>query len=137
MVGGFNEVIASVSSTRKRGRPLKSVVRDRLKEMLYIAGELTAYEAHKYYIQLFAKTSQRNIYYQLQKGVEIGMFKIARVEEEKGDFSWGPISKKTYYELADKQGATINESIQEYFQELKANQEKEMLKVNQEKKPLK
>ena len=118
MVSEFIEAM----SPRKRGRPLKSVVRDRLKEMLYIAGSLTAYEAHKYYINLFSKASQRNIYYQLQKGVDIGMFKIYEVVEEKGNYSWGPISRKVYYELADREGATINESIQEYFQELKNNQ---------------
>ena len=88
MVSEFIEAIPS----RKRGRPLKSVVRDRLKEMLYIAGSLTAYEAHKYYVQLFSKTSQRNIYYQLQKGVDIGMFKIYEVVEEKGNYCF---SKQT------------------------------------------
>ena len=57
------------------GRPSKSIVRQRLAEMLFAKGKLTAYEAHKHYIKLFAKTSQRNVYYQLQKGSDQGLFK--------------------------------------------------------------
>jgi hypothetical protein len=100
------------------GRPSYSLVRERLKEMLFIAGKLTAYDAHKHYVRIFAKTSQRNVYYQLQKGVEKEEFQQAVVEEE-GDYSWGSKAKKVYYSLAKEISVQIQKEVKEYFDSLK------------------
>ena len=64
------------------GRPARSIVRERLAEMLFIVGKITAYDAHKHYIQIFSGATQRNVYYQLRRGVDLGEFKIADVVEE-------------------------------------------------------
>lgn len=101
-----------------RGRPSYSLVRERLKEMLFIAGKLTAYDAHKHYIRIFAKTSQRNVYYQLQKGLANGYFETTVVEEE-GDYSWGTRAKKIYYSLAKNVSVKGMNEIKDYFNKLK------------------
>ncbi|MGM5480804.1 MAG: hypothetical protein ACQESE_00170 [Nanobdellota archaeon] len=105
-----------------RGRPTYSLVRERLKQLLYLLGPLTAYDAHKHYTKLFAKTSRRNVYYQLSKGEEMGLFKIDRVEEEQGDYSWGSISRKVYYKLAGKTPVNIEDRVRNYAQKEKANE---------------
>ena len=95
---------------KKRGRPSKSIVRERLKEILAIKHSLTAYTAHKIYCSLFAKTSQRNIYYQLQKGVILHDFN-QEVVQEKGDFSWGGLSRKVYYSLHPSQQVNVSTQV--------------------------
>ncbi len=100
-----------------QGRPSKSVVRDRLVEMLFIAGRLTAYEAHKHYLRLFGKASQRNIYYQLQKGEAQGIFS-KEVVVEKGEYTWGATAQKTYYSLTSQARPQINKEVRDYFQEV-------------------
>ncbi len=104
-----------------RGRPSYSLVRERLKQLLYFLGPLTAYDAHKHFVELFAKTSRRNVYYQLSKGEELGFFKVNKVEEEQGDYSWGSTSRKVYYELAAKMPVDVDERVREYAQKVKAN----------------
>ncbi|MCA9477792.1 MAG: hypothetical protein KC535_01460 [Nanoarchaeota archaeon] len=99
------------------GRPARSVVRDRLAEMLFIAGKLTAYDAHKHYQQLFSSATQRNIYYQLRRGVDLGLFNIADVVQEEGEYSWGPTTRKVYFELAKAASVQFNKQIKEYFDE--------------------
>jgi hypothetical protein len=82
--------------------------------MLFIAGRLTAYEAHKHYLQLFGKVSQRNVYYQLERGAKAEQFERIEVQE-KGDFSWGDVSRKVYYEIKSKEGISLDTRIREYF----------------------
>lgn len=99
------------------GRPAKSIVRERLAEILFIVGKLTAYDAHKHYVQIFSSATQRNVYYQLRRGVDLGDFKISEVVEEKGDYSWGPTSRKVYYELTSNASPQFNKHIKNYFDE--------------------
>jgi hypothetical protein len=104
----------------KRGRPSKSVVREHLKEVLFLGGTMTAYEAHKHYIKLFAATTQRNVYYQLEKGLELSEFIFEEVEEE-GEYSWGRIARKKYYSLAKNIKPNFSKESYNYFQEQKMN----------------
>lgn len=104
-----------------RGRPATSIVRARLAEILFLAGKLTAYDAHKHYIKIFAATTRRNVYYQLQRGEEEGLFG-KEVVEEQGEYSWGEQARKTYYYIKEKSGITINPAIQKYFEEEKKNE---------------
>ena len=101
-----------------RGRPSKSDVRDKLAEMLFIAGKLTAYDAHKHYIQIFAATTRRNVYYQLQKGESLGLFK-KEIVDEKGDYSWGEQVRKIYYSLKSKDNIQVNIAINKHFDEMR------------------
>lgn len=96
-------------------RPARSKVRDQLAEILYIAGKLTAYDAHKHFLAIFGKATQRNIYYQLRRGVEIGIFRVEDVVDEKGDYSWGSVSRKVYYELAPAASPQLNTQVKHYF----------------------
>jgi hypothetical protein len=93
-----------------RGRPVKSVVRDRLCEILSVKSPLTAYDAHKLYCSLFAKTSQRNVYYQLSRGVALDVF-LQEVVQETGDFSWGSVSRKIYYRLSPSQKIVVSDHV--------------------------
>jgi hypothetical protein len=104
----------------KRGRPIKSVVRDRLIELLFVSGSITAYDAYKHYISIFGKTSQRNIYYQLQKGKDMNIFEVEE-KDEKGNYSWGDSARKMYYKLSKSAEPKINEIIVDYFNMLKKN----------------
>ncbi len=100
------------------GRPARSIVRDRLVEMLYISGRLTAYDAHKHYVKLFGEATQRNIYYQLRRGVDMGLFTVADVVEETGDYSWGSTTRKVYFELAAGASPQLNTKVKHYFNSL-------------------
>lgn len=103
----------------KKGRPLKSIVRDRLTEILYVINSETAYNLHKFYFEIFGKISQRNIYYQLQKGVALDLFQVENVVDEKGDFSWGDVARKTYYKLGKQAKPKIDVNVVEYFKHKK------------------
>ena len=104
-----------------RGRPLKSIVRDRLSQLLFVFGSLTAYDAHKHYIVLFAKTSQRNVYYQLRRGVDLELFNAKTVIEQ-GEFSWGSTSRKVYFSLSSKSIVpSVDKRIVTYKKNLDAN----------------
>lgn len=96
---------------------VKSIVRARLAEMLFVAGKLTAYDAHKHYLKLFGPVSQRNVYYQLERGAKLEQFE--RIElEEKGEYSWGTVSRKVYYSLKSKEGIVLDTKVREYFTEV-------------------
>ena len=98
--------------------PRQSIVRQHLAEMLFVAGKLTAYDAHKHYLKLFGKVSQRNVYYQLERGAKAEQFERIEVQE-KGDFSWGEVSRKVYYAIKSKEGIMLDTRIREYFAEVK------------------
>ena len=100
-------------------RRIGSLVRERLKELLFVAGELTAYEAYKHYVAIFGKVSRRNIYYQFEKGAQLAEFVVAKVTEEKGDYSWGGLSTKKYYRLGPESTPVLNEAVRNYFADIK------------------
>lgn len=100
-----------------KGRPSKSVVRDRLVEMLFIVGSMTAYDAYKHYLKLFGNVSQRNVYYQLERGEALGIFSRDVVTEQ-GEYTWGSSAKKVYYSLTDKAKPHINKDVRDYFLEV-------------------
>ncbi|MGM5480042.1 MAG: hypothetical protein ACQESC_01120 [Nanobdellota archaeon] len=96
-----------------RGRPSYSVVREHIKEILFVFGSLTAYDIYSHYKVLFAKTSMRNVYYQCERGVSLEVFDKKTVEE-KGSFSWGSVSRKVYYSLNAKDGVNPDSRVFEY-----------------------
>jgi len=102
-----------------QGRPVKSVVRDRLIEILFVIGKDTAYNLHKHYVSIFGKCSQRNIYYQLQKGKDLDLFQIEEIVDEKGNFSWGETARKVYFKLGKGAKPQINLEVRNYFEHKK------------------
>jgi hypothetical protein len=84
-----------------RGRPLGSEVRQNLIELLFVKGKGYGYQIHKWYIKKFPAVSQRVIYYNLKKGVEIEEFQVETIRT-KGEFSWGSSSERNYFKLGKK-----------------------------------
>ena len=94
----------------KRGRPVVSVIRQNMVEILFKIGNAYGYGIYKTYIENYPKITLRSIYYHLKKGVDIGEFEVEKIEKEKGDYSWGETAEKIYYRLgknAAPQGTLI------------------------------
>lgn len=97
----------------KRGRPVKSAIRQNIVEILYFMKEGYGYDIYKIYREIFPKCTQKSIYYHLKKGVVLGEFKVKKIEKEKGDFSWGTEVEKIYYSLGDKASPKIDPKVKE------------------------
>ena len=83
----------------KRGRPNFSPIRNNLVDLLYFVGKSHGYALYKKYIEVFHSTTIRSIYYHLNKGVKLGVFKIEKVEEVKGNYSWGGSVRRIVFVL--------------------------------------
>ena len=102
----------------KRGRPVKSTIRDRMKEVLAVLGVSYGYEIYKVYRAAFSKITIRSMYYHLNKGVEIGEFDLVEVKEEKGNYTWGDRTTRRYYTLGEKIEVKINDDLLKIVQEM-------------------
>lgn len=101
----------------KRGRPTKSLIRQNVVEILNHLGPGYGYEISKIYNEVFAKVTQRSIYYHLRKGIQTKEIAIHRVEQEKGNFSWGSLVEKTYYALGQQAQPQGNAQVKEFLQQ--------------------
>lgn len=99
----------------KKGRPVKSQIRQNIVDILHFVKNAYGYNIYKYYIQIFPKVTLRSIYYHLKKGIALGEFKVNRVEKEKGDYSWGPEAEKIYYSVGENARPTMSEKVKEFF----------------------
>lgn len=82
-----------------KGRPVKSVIRQNIIEILYYLGSGYGYQIAKIYNEVFPGVTQRSIYYHLRKGVFTREISVHKIEQEKGEFSWGQLVEKKYYQL--------------------------------------
>ncbi len=82
-----------------RGRPIKSVIRQNIIEILHYLGEGYGYQISKIYNEIFAPVTQRSIYYHLHKGTRTNELEVHNIRVEKGDYSWGENVEKIYYSL--------------------------------------
>ncbi|MGM5482914.1 MAG: hypothetical protein ACQESF_05605 [Nanobdellota archaeon] len=103
----------------KKGRPVKSEIRQNIIEILYFLGEGYGYEIYKIYKEVFPKCTNKVIYYHLKKGVETGEFKIERIENENGEYSWGNSAERIYYTLGDFANPKIKKRVKEAIKKLK------------------
>ena len=101
----------------KRGRPVKSQIRQNIIDILYFMGEGYGYEIYKIYREIFPKCTQKSIYYHLKKGVALGEFIVKKIEKEKGDFSWGGEVEKIYYALGDKAKPKMDPKVKEVVED--------------------
>jgi len=85
----------------KKGRPVKSQIRQNIIEILFYLGNGYGYEISKIYNEVFPPVTQRSIYYHLRKGTQTKEIEIHQIKEEKGDFSWGNTVEKIYYSLGE------------------------------------
>ena len=104
-------------------RKPNSPIRENIKKILMVVRELDGYHLYKIYTSVFPQVTQRSIYYNLKKGTQLGEFLISRVEESKGNFSWGESSRKIFYSLAAMPQITLSEKekakIEEAYERIK------------------
>lgn len=103
----------------KRGRPVKSQIRQNVVEILNHLGKGYGYQICKVYNEVFPEVTQRSIYYHLHKGVKTKEIVVHKIEQEKGDFSWGNTVEKTYYSLGGKAEAKGNKQVKEFLKQFK------------------
>lgn len=103
----------------QRGRPVKSQIRQNVVEILYHLGKGYGYQICKVYNEVFPEVTQRSIYYHLHKGVSTKEIVVHKVEQEKGDFSWGNTVEKTYYSLGGKAEPKGEKKVKEFLKQIK------------------
>ncbi len=106
---------------KKRGRPVQSVIRQNIVDILFVMGKGYGYEIHKIYTELFVRCTREVVYYHLRKGVQLGEFIVAEIKKESGDFSWGQTAEKIYYKLGPNAKPDIRPEIRAYFDKIKKN----------------
>jgi len=104
---------------KRKGRPIKSEIRQNIVEILYFLKEGYGYDIYKVYINVFPKATMRSIYYHLKKGVELGEFKVKQIKSEKGEYSWGGEAEKIYYILGPNAKPSMNKRVKEYLDKQK------------------
>lgn len=82
-----------------KGRPVGSIIRNRIAAILDRIKIGYGYEIYKIYKEIFGQVHIRTIYYNLKKGIEKEEILLFRVEKELGDYSWGNEVEKIYYTL--------------------------------------
>jgi hypothetical protein len=99
-----------------RGRPVKSIIRQNIVEILFFLKKGYGYDIYKAYRDIFPAVTMRSIYYHLNKGIETEEFKVAEVKKERGDYSWGNEVTKTYYSLGPKAKPSVLPEVKKYFE---------------------
>jgi hypothetical protein len=102
-----------------RGRPIKSEVRANIIEILYFLKRAYGYDIYKTYIEIFPKTTMRNVYYHLKKGLSLKEFAIDKIEKEKGNYSWGSMAEKIYYKLGPNAHPKVDKRVKEFLDKKK------------------
>ncbi len=96
-----------------RGRPVKSQIRQNIVDILFYIKEDYGYDIYRLYKALFPKVTMRSIYYHLRKGIDLGEFKVNRVQKEAGDYSWGGEAEKIYYSLGPNAKPSASNELKE------------------------
>jgi hypothetical protein len=102
----------------KRGRPVKSEIRQNIVDILQYLGPSYGYHIYKVYSALFAECTKEVLYYHLRKGLKTGEFIVKEVKREEGSFSWGPVVEKIYYALGPDAMPRVNSKIKEYVENM-------------------
>lgn len=85
-----------------KGRPVKSQIRQRIVEILFVMRKAYGYQVYRVYREVYPRATMRSIYYHLNKGLQTGEFLVYTVQKEKGEYSWGSEAEKIYYSLGPK-----------------------------------
>ncbi|MDD2678430.1 MAG: hypothetical protein PHT91_00790 [Candidatus Nanoarchaeia archaeon] len=80
-----------------KGRPVGSIIRNRIAVILKNMNIGYGYEIYKIYKNIFGNIHIRTIYYNLKKGIEKEEIILLRIEKEMGKYSWGNEVEKIYY----------------------------------------
>ncbi|MBW2968655.1 hypothetical protein KY304_00180 [Candidatus Woesearchaeota archaeon] len=103
----------------RRGRPVKSRIRQNIIEILAVIGKAYGYQIHKIYNEIYPQCTREVVYYNLRKGVALNEFKIEEIKLEKGEYSWGSTVEKKYYVLGKNAKPKGDAQIKEYFSKQK------------------
>lgn len=103
---------------KRKGRPLKSIVRQRIANILSHLGSAYGYQIYQLYVQVYPPVTMRNIYYHLNKGVQTNEFEV-EVKEEKGDYSWGSEVERKYFRLGPNAKTFTDDRIQKLLDQQK------------------
>lgn len=103
----------------KRGRPVKSQIRQNIIEILNITGKAYGYQIHKIYNDIYPQCTREVVYYNLRKGTVLGEFEIKEIKQEKGEYSWGSTVEKKYYVLGRNAKPKGDMRVKEYFEKKK------------------
>ena len=103
----------------KRGRPAKSEIRQNIQDILLQIKKGYGYDIYKTYSAIFPKITMRSVYYHLKKGVQLGEFKVEKIQKEKGNYSWGTEVEKVYYALGKNNSAKENARVKNYLENKK------------------
>jgi len=114
-----------------RGRPVHSVIRQNIVEILYFFGKGYGYDIYRIYCDLFPKVTLRSIYYHLRKGVSLEELKVEKVVVEQGDYSWGTQVEKIYYSLGKKAQPKMLDIVKKYFDDKEINNAVEISKKSE------
>lgn len=98
-----------------KGRPVTSVIRQNIVEILFYLHQGYGYQIAKIYNAVFPPVTQRSIYYHLKKGQSTKEIIVHKIEQEKGDFSWGPTVEKIYYSLGELAVPKGNDKIKQFL----------------------
>src|SRR3989338_11548101 len=98
-----------------RGRPIKSQIRQNIVEILYYLGEGYGYQLARIYKEVFPSVTQRSVYYHLRKGLLTKEIEVHKIEQEKGEFSWGTMVEKKYYVLGKNAEPKGEKRVKEYL----------------------
>jgi len=101
-----------------RGRPVKSVIRDRMQQIVDVLGAVYGYEVYKIYTAVFEPVDVRSMYYHFKKGVELSEFKQVGAKQETGPFTWGRESTHIYYTIGNGASHKGNKELKEKIKEL-------------------
>ncbi len=110
------------------GRPMGSPIRQNLIEILYFLKEAYGYDLHRIYIQIFSKVTDRAVYYNLSRGVDLGEFKIHGIKTEKGKYSWGTHTERIYYTLGPRARPQVPAKVKAFFDKQKTTKNKTKIK---------
>lgn len=102
----------------KQGRPLGSIIRQNIIDILFFLRRAHGYKIYKVYRKIFPKVTLRVVYYNLKKGVSLDEFKILKIQEKKGDYSWGDRAQRIYYSLGKNASPKLDERVKKYFDKL-------------------
>ncbi|MBS3064184.1 MAG: hypothetical protein J4472_00015 [DPANN group archaeon] len=102
----------------KRGRVVGSVIRDNIIELLYCMEKSHAYELAKTYKKVFGPISIRSVYYNLKKGLEIGVFEVKEIQKVEGNFSWGTTAQRICYGLTNKAAPKADPKLKDILNKL-------------------
>jgi len=106
-------------TTMKRGRPVGSIIRARLIDILYILGRAHGYELYKYYKEIYPPITLRVVYYHLRKGTALGEFHLEKIEEQQGAYSWGGSAQKITYTLGPNAKPALDAQVKDQIEKLK------------------